>query len=108
MNPPITRSDFLKGMVEAGLTYDTAIRAYNSVMSTIADGVVNGRRVYLGQVGVMNPTVLPPRQIKMGFARQANGQIIKRQREFYLDSRLKYGFKLFKKFAETHELKWSG
>jgi len=104
---PITRLVFIQNMVETGLSYDQATRAYNSLMSTIADGVVNGRRVYLGQVGVMNPTVQPPRQIKMGFAIKPGREIVKQQREFYLDSRVKYSFRMFKKFARTHELKWT-
>ena len=105
---PITRLGFVRNMVESGLTYDQATRAYNSIMSTIADGVVNGRRIYLGQVGVMNPTVLPPRQVKMGFAMTSGREIVRQQREFFLDSRVKYSFRMFKKFARTHELKWVG
>jgi hypothetical protein len=104
---PITRLIFIQNMVEGGLTYDQATRAYNSVMSTIADGVVNKRRIYLGQVGVMNPTVLPPRTIKMGCVMTKGRKVVKQQREFYLDSRVKYSFRMFKKFARTHELKWA-
>lgn len=102
---PITRLVFIQKMVESGLNYEQATKAYNSMLSTIADGVVNGQKVYLGQVGVMNPTILPPRQVKMGFTMTPGRQIIKQQREYYLDSRVKYSFRIFKKFATTHELK---
>lgn len=108
MSEPITRLTFIQGMVDAGLTYENAIRAYNSVMSTFADGIVNGRKIYLGQVGVLNPTVMQPRQVKMGFAVKKGREIVHQRREFYLDTRVKYSFKLFKKFATTHELKWTG
>jgi hypothetical protein len=105
---PVTRQTFIQSIMQSGLTYDQAVRAYNSVMSTIADGVVNGQKVYLGQVGVLNPSVLPPRQIKMGVARKPGGKYVKQTREFFLDARLKYFFRLFRKFSETHELKWLG
>lgn len=107
MNKPITRLEFIQSLSNSGLTYEQSVRAYNSVMSTIADGVVNCRRIYFGQIGVLNPTVLPPRQVRMGFAKTPAG-VIKQQRDFYLDSRLKYSFRMFKKFASTHELKWTG
>ncbi len=103
---PVSRLNFIQNMVEAGLTYDQATRAYNSVMSTFADGVVTGRKIYLGQVGVLNPSVLPPRQVKMGFAVKKGREVIRQQREYFLDSRIKYSFRMFKKFARTHELKW--
>ena len=105
---PITRLVFIQNMVDTGMSYGQATSAYNSVMSTIADGVVTGRRIYLGQVGVMNPTVLPPRQVKMGFACLPGRKIVRQQREFFLDSRIKYSFRMFKKFARTHELNWVG
>lgn len=105
---PITRLNFIQGMVDSGLTYDQANRAYNSIMSTFADGVVNGRKIYLGQVGVLNPTVMPPRQVKMGFAVKKGREIVRQRREFFLDTRIKYSFRMFKKFARTHELKWVG
>lgn len=106
--PPVTRLQFVQNMVENGLSYDQAIRAYNSVMSTIADGVVNSRRIYLGSVGVMKPTVIPPRSVKMGFKKVSGGRVLLQQREFFLDSRIKYSFRMFKKFAQTHELKFTG
>lgn len=98
---PVSRLTFIQNLVATGLTYEQANRAYSSIMSTIADGVVNGRKVYLGQVGVLNPVVMPPRQVKMCFPKTGT-------REFFLDSRLKYNFRLFKRFSETHELKWVG
>lgn len=105
---PITRLSFVKDMVQSGLTYAQATTAYNAVMSTIADGAVNGQKIYLGQVGVINPTVLPPRQVKMGFTKGPGGKIVRRQTDYFLDSRMKYSFRMFKKFVQTHELNWVG
>lgn len=104
---PITRIDFIRGLMDAGLTYDHASRAYSSVMSTIANGIVNGQKVGLGSIGCLYPTVSPPRQVRMGFDR-TGGKVSLKTREFSLDSRLRFKFKLFKKFSETHELKWFG
>jgi nucleoid DNA-binding protein len=104
---PITRLNFVHDMMEVGLSYDQSLKAYNAVMSTIANGVVNGQRVYLGNIGCLNPSVQPPRQVIMGFDRKG-GKVTRKQREFSLDSRLRYKFRLFKKFVETHELNWFG
>jgi hypothetical protein len=105
---PVTRHVFVQNLVASGLTYDQAVRAYNSIMSTIADGVVTGRKVYIGQTGVLNPVVLPPRTVTMNIpATGPGGKVIRHQKEYFLDSRIKYSFRLFKKFAETHELKWA-
>ena len=106
MNTPVTRYTFIRQMVDSGLTFENANLAYNSMLTTLSDGVVNGRKVYLGQVGVLKPTVMPPRSVKMGFAVTKGRKVVKEQREFYLDSRIKYTFRMFKKFARTHELKW--
>lgn len=107
-NESITRLDFIRDLMGAGLSYDSATRAYTATMSTIANGVVNGQKVNLGTVGCLNPSIQPPRQVRMGFERQCNNQVIHRIREFSLDSRLRYKFRLFKKFVETHELNWLG
>ena len=104
---PVTRIDFIRGLMDAGLPYDHAARAYSSVMSTIANGIVNGQKVGLGSIGCLYPTVAPARQVRMTFDR-TGGKITRRTREFSLDSRLRFKFRLFKKFSQTHELKWFG
>jgi len=98
--------DFVRKLMEAGLPYDYAVKGYNAMMSTIANAVVNGQKVYLGNVGCLNPTVRPPRQVRMGFERQQGNKVVCKTREFNLDSRLRYRFTLFRKFTETHELNW--
>ena len=103
----IVRLDFVRDLMSAGLSYDSATKAYSAVMSTIANGVVNGRKIYLGNVGCLNPHVQPPRQVRMGFERRGD-KIAHKIREFSLDSRLRYKFKLFKQFTVTHELNWLG
>jgi len=105
-NEPVVRVTFIKRMMQAGLTYDQALTAYNTLVGTIADGIVNGQKVYLGQVGVLNPTIQPPRTVKMGFERTAAG-VKNTKREYHLDTRIKYCFRLFKQFVRTHELNWN-
>ena len=104
--PVVDRRSFIKGLMGSGLRYDQAVRSYDSVMSTIADGIVSGQAIYLGNIGTIKPELSPPRHVSMGFVRQKGGKVTKLKREYFLDSRLKYKFKTFKKFLATHQLDW--
>jgi nucleoid DNA-binding protein len=107
-NKKITgRAEFIKKLVKAGFKYVDATRAYESFMSTIADGIASGSKVCLGNVGALEPTTVPPRQIRMGFSKGKGGKIQKIAREYFLDSRLKFKFRLYKGFVEKHHLDWT-
>jgi hypothetical protein len=104
--PVVGRRDFIRNLMKTGFHYDQSVRAYESMLSTIANGVVGGQSVYLGNVGAVVPVVCPPRHVNMGCMKKKGGEIVKLKREFFLDTRLKYKFRLFKKFLAEHQLDW--
>jgi hypothetical protein len=104
--PVVGRRDFIKRLMQGGLTYDKAVSAYTLMLSTIADGVVSGQAIYLGDIGSIVPTVCQPRKVNLGCRRQKGGKVVKIKQEFFLDTRLRYKFRLFKNFLATHQLAW--
>jgi hypothetical protein len=104
--PVIGRREFIKGLMDAGFKFDQAVRAYDSFMSTISNGIVSGQAICLGNVGSVVPVVCPPKHVNMGCVTLPGGKRAKLKREFFLDTRLKYKFRLFKKFLERHQLDW--
>ena len=104
--PFVTRRDFIrKFMHEAGLTYDQACRAYASMVGIVEDGLVNGHKIGFGKIGCLHPIKKPPRDIVMGFARMANGDLVKTKRVFHLDERITYKFNFFREFTRRHPLR---
>lgn len=104
--PVVTRRDFVRRfMLEAGLTYDQACRAYASMVGLVEDGLVNGHKIGFGKVGCLFPVRKPPRDVTMGFTRTANGHIVKTKRVFHLDERTAYKFNFFREFARRHQLR---
>lgn len=105
-NKVIGRVDFVKGLMAAGFKYVDACNAYQVFMSTISDGIVSGQQICFGNVGALVPSLVPPRQVRMGFVCKPGGEVEKMTREFFLDSRLKYKFRLYKKFMAKQQLRW--
>jgi hypothetical protein len=104
--PTIGRRLFVKNLMAAGFRYDQAVSAYESMLSTISCGIVGGQSVYLGEIGSLVPTLCLPRRINMGCMKIKGGGVKKIKREYFLDTRLKYKFRLFKKFVGSHQLDW--
>jgi len=103
----VGRAIFVRRLMKDGFKYVDACRAYESLMSTLAYAVTNGAYVSFGNVGSLTPVVIPPRPIKMGCVRVKGGWI-KQSREYFLDTRIKYKFKIFKAFLQKHQLNWTG
>lgn len=104
--PVVGRNEFIKRLMKSGFTHDRAASAYAAMLSTIADGIVGGQAVYLGEIGSIVPTVCQPRKVNLGCRKQKGGKVVKINQEFFLDTRLRYKFRLFKKFQATHQLSW--
>lgn len=100
------RAEFVKKLMKAGFKYVEACQAYESLMSTLADAVSQGAHICLGNVGALVPVVVPPRQVRMGFIMQKGGKAAKITREYFLDSRVKYKFRLYRGFVQNHQLNW--
>lgn len=88
-----------------GLKYDQAVVAYDAMCNVFEDAIVSGSRVNIGRVGCLDPEVMEPRTVNMGFSRKG-GNVEKVSRQYFIGRRLRYRFKIFKKFMETHELGW--
>lgn len=102
----ITRSEFVRRYMAAGFSYEQATKAFKVTVGVIEDAVVAGSRVGLGRVGALVPVMQRARVISMGFKRKKGGVVEKIRREYNMGQRLKWRFILFKRFEETHSLKW--
>ena len=94
-------------MKEGGLTYSDACRIYEVMCGVFNDGIVTGNRVTIGRVGALVPVWRPPRDIKMHF-RVRKGRKVEKgiHRQYFMDGRYEYRFRLYKKFIETSQLRW--
>lgn len=99
----VKRSDFVyKFMRDCGLTYAQACRAYDSMVGVVEDGITNGFKIGFGKVGALVPHRRPPRAVSMNCEKSPAGT----RRVIELGPRIVYRFTLYKKFVETHPLKW--
>jgi nucleoid DNA-binding protein len=107
MTDCVTRADFLRNLVKTqGLTYVQAAAAYDSFIKTIEDGICAGSKIQLSRVGSITPVKYGPRVQQMGFRRISGNEVEKTPRTFYLGSRIKYKFILFKSFMANKTLAW--
>jgi hypothetical protein len=104
--PAIDRRSFIKNLMSAGFPYGQSVTAYKSMLSTITDGIIGGQAIYLGEIGSLVPTVCLPRKVNLGCIKLKGGGVKKVKQEYFLDTRLKYKFRLFKKFVGSHQLDW--
>jgi nucleoid DNA-binding protein len=103
----ITRAHFVqKFMQDCGLNYIQANRVYDSMVSTIENGVITGAKITFGRVGAMKPRWRNPRVVNKWFEKKPGGVIERCHKEYYLGSRIDYTFEIYKKFINTHELHW--
>jgi len=90
----------------SGFTYEEAAKAYKVTVSVIEDAIIAGSRVGFGKVGAVIPVVTKARVVNMGFQR-VRGGIKHVQREYNIGQRIRWKFSLFRKFEETHNLRWA-
>src|SRR5690606_25165717 len=101
-----TRAVFIRNLVRtSGLTYVQATQAYESFIKTIDDGICSGSRIQLGKVGSITPVTLAPRPVEMGFRRK-KGEVVKQSRTYWLGTRIKFKFVVFKSFMNSRTLNW--
>jgi hypothetical protein len=102
----IGRKDFIRRwMHEAGVSYDAAAAVYRVMVSIFEDGVANGQKITISQLGALVPywqnsqtKVMPFRRIKGGIVRQ--------KQEYNLDPRIKYKFKIYRAWLNRSHLNW--
>jgi len=96
----VTRAEFIKRMMDAGLNYDQAKIAWKATLATIEDAIVQGRKIILGHVASIAPKMMPPRAVNYGFNKSTGN------RKIYLGKRIRFRFRIFPRFLKTHELNW--
>lgn len=102
----IGRKEFIrKWMQECGVTYDAACQIYRTMVSTFEDGVANGQKVTIGELGALVPHWQESRTAVMGF-RRVPGGVVKQKQEYILDPRIRYKFKIYKKWINRSHLNW--
>lgn len=103
----ITRAEFIRRyMNDCGLSYLESCKVYETTVSVIEDAVITGTKIGFGKVGAIVPVMMPPRVISMGFVAEKGHQIKKVKREYNIGSRVKWNFRVYKKFIATHRLRW--
>lgn len=101
----ITRSVFVKQYMEqCGLTYQKACEVYDCMVATLQDAVINGSKVNFGRLGSLTPHWMPARAVNMGFERGPGNIVNNRQRQFFLNRRIKYKFTIYREFSKNHNL----
>jgi nucleoid DNA-binding protein len=107
MSGTVTRADFVRNLAQTeGFSYVQASAAYDSFIRTIEDGICAGSKIQLSKVGSISPTKLDSRAVQMGFKKSAGNVVEKVQRTYFLGSRIKYKFILFKSFMASKTLNW--
>jgi nucleoid DNA-binding protein len=105
--PLVGRREFVrKLMMDVGLTFDQACRAYTCFISVIEDGVTSGEKIGFGRVGSLTPVKKPARDVVMGFERLPGGKVARTKRIFHVDERIAFKFNLYEEFVRKHQLKW--
>ena len=102
----INRDHFVAALQKKGLTYVQARKAYSAMLSVISDAVLQGDKINLGKIGVLDPVWHKERELTMGFKRTADNKVEKATRKFTLGPRLKYRFRLYRTFLENNDLRW--
>ena len=102
----VKRADFIRNIVKnEGLTYAQASAAFDAVIQTLEDGICAGSKIQLGKIGAIVPVRLDPRPVQMHFRRQGN-TVVHQERTYFLGSRIKFKFRLFKAFLQSRTLSW--
>lgn len=94
-------------MRECGVTYAQACSVYDCMCRCMADGIVNGCKISFGRVGSIKPVWQPARDVNMHFTKVKGGKVVRGvHRTYNLDGRYKFSFRLYKRFIDTHRLRW--
>lgn len=102
----VKRSDFVKKLMQAGMSYEDSKKAYRSFVAVLEDAVVSGSRVNFGRLGALKPIARKSRSVHMGFERKGN-TMRKTSKTYFLGRRITYKFQIYARFANSHELNWS-
>lgn len=103
----INRKDFVcRFMRQVGLTHAQSCRLFDAMCDVFKDGVVNGSKVRIGKLGVLQPRWHEPKAVHKGFEMGKGGQITRKKHVYFLDRRISYRLRIYSKFMDTHSLHW--
>jgi nucleoid DNA-binding protein len=104
----VKRVDFINNIVrDQNLTYVQASAAWDSFIKTIDDGICAGCKIQFGKVGTIVPVRYDPRIVQMGCRRVKSGEPAESaSRTYFLGSRIKFKFRLFKGFLNSRTMDW--
>jgi len=102
--PTITRLHFVTKLIQAGLTYDEACRAFASMTAVLEEALINGDKVKFAGIGCLFPVRKAPRNVVMGFVRGPGGTMTRSKRIFRLDERIDYRFNFYREFSRKHRI----
>ena len=95
----VTRSDFIRALHRNGhMTYRRASEVFDLLVDTIGTAVLNRQQVDFGKVGRIVPTVANAKTVCMNFT--------SRKRQIMLGQRVRFKFKVHRKFLNTHQVDW--
>lgn len=102
----IIRRDFVaRFMRDTGVSYAQACRIYESMCRIFEDGIVNARKIALGNVGALTPVWRPPKDVHKHFDRKPGGKIVRTHKVYSIDGRYAYRFKLYRAFEKSRAMK---
>lgn len=102
------RKKFIRRWIEeCGVTYDVASQIYRTMVRTFEDGVANGEKITVGRLGALVPKWQESRTVTMG-CRRVRGGVVHERREFNLDPRIRYKFKIYREWMTSRHLNWYG
>ena len=84
-----------------------ASQIYRTMVSTFEEGVANGDKITIGRLGALVPKWQDSRIVTMG-CRRVRGGVIRQKREYNLDPRIRYKFKIYREWMATRQLNWYG
>lgn len=100
----VRREDFVRHFQrDADLTYLQAERAYGALMRLFESSLAQRASIRLARVGTLAPVRLKARKVVCGF-KWVNGQRVPARREFWLDERTGYVFRVHRAFANSQDL----
>ena len=103
MSKSITKSDILKRLhSECGLGYAQASQVHDCLIDIIEGGVSGQKKINLGHIGSIVPKVVKGKSVSMNFKRDRTG-VTKTQKYFFLDERIRFELRLYRKFQNRVE-----
>ena len=106
MRPAVSRRIFISKFMEScGLTYEQASSVYVTMCDVLEDAIVAEHKIGFGRVGAITPYRRAAQVVTMGCLQLPGRKTEKVRRQFFLDARTQWKFKLYRKFEKRRQLR---